>query len=57
MKKRRCYRQGIVNKNINENLKEGQIVDIIFEDDYHYIIQLYITSFQEKIKKQDLDID
>ena len=57
MKKKRCYRQGIINRDISENLKKGQIVDIISEDDSYYIIQSYITSFQEKIKKQDLNID
>jgi hypothetical protein len=55
MKKKRCYRQGIINRDISENLKKGQIVDIISEDDYCYIIQLFITSFQEKIQKQDLN--
>ena len=55
MKKKRCYRQGIINRDISENLKKGQIVDIISEDDSCYIIQLFITSFQEKIQKQDLN--
>jgi len=57
LKIKRAYRQGRVITKDHPVLKESQIVDIIFEGHDFYTVQSFITGTQEKIKKEDLQLD
>jgi hypothetical protein len=57
MKIKRAYKQGVVTTTLHPTLKEGQIVDIIFEGHDFYNVQSFTTGSQEKIKKEDLQIN
>jgi hypothetical protein len=57
MKKTRAYKQGIVKTFEHPVLNEGQVVEIIFEGYDFYTVQSFITATQEKIKKEDLQIN
>ena len=57
MKIKRAYRQGVVVTSSHPVLKEGQIVDIIFEGHDFYTVQSFITGTQEKIQKELVKID
>ena len=57
MKKTRAYKQAVVKTFEHPVLNEGQIVDIIFEGYDFYIVQSFTTATQEKIKKEDLQIN
>ena len=57
MKQKNCYKQGVVKKTINDNLKKGEIVDILLEKNDFYLIRKYTTSDIQKIKKEDLLIN
>jgi len=57
MKIKRAYRQGVVATSSHPVLKEGQIVDIIFEGHDFYMVQSFITGTQEKIQKELVNID
>jgi hypothetical protein len=54
MKTKRAYRQGVVITENHPSLDHGQIVEVIREDEYYYIVQSSITSGMEKIEKKDL---
>jgi len=53
----RPYKQGVVNTKDHPVLKEGQIVDIIFEGYDFYFVQSFTTSSQERIEKIYLTIN
>lgn len=52
MKIKRSYIQGAVTTTTHPVLKEGQIVDIIFEGHDFYTVQSFTTGTQEKIDKK-----
>ena len=53
----RAYKQGSVLIDTHPVLQKGQIVDILFEGHDFYLVQSFVTSTQEKIKKEDLQIN
>jgi hypothetical protein len=57
MKRTRAYKQGVVKTFEHPVLNEGQIVEIIFEGYDFYVVQSFTTATQEKIKKEDLQIN
>ena len=54
MNKNYNYRQGVITATNHPSLKQGQIVDVIREDDLHYTVQTGKTGIMEKIEKKDL---
>jgi ribosomal protein L31 len=52
VKIKRAYRQGVVTTTTHSTLKEGQVVDIIFEGHDFYTVQCFVTGSQEKIDKK-----
>jgi hypothetical protein len=56
-KRTRAYKQGVVRTFQHPVLNEGQIVDIIYEGHDFYTVQSFTTGTQEKIKKEDLQIN
>ena len=54
--KKQTYRQGIVNTDENLNFKKGQIVNILFETQKEFLIQIGNTSKPEFVKKEDISL-
>jgi len=54
MKTKRCYRQGVIKKTINDDLKKGQIVHIIMEDKKYFFVKKDLSCIETKIDKKNL---
>lgn len=52
--KKLSYKQGVINQDINEELKKNQIVHVISETDTHVNVSLYPTSKLFKILKKHI---
>ena len=55
--KRYNYRQAVVVTENHPSLEKGQIIEIIREEEFHYVVQSSRTSSIEKIEKKDLSFD
>jgi hypothetical protein len=55
--KRYNYRQAVVITENHPTLERGQIVEILREEDFCYVVQSGRTSGLEKIEKKDLSFD
>jgi hypothetical protein len=57
MKIKRAYRQAVITTDNHPSLDRGQIVDVLLEEKYHYIVQSGLTGGMEKVEKKDLSFD
>jgi hypothetical protein len=55
--KRYNYRQGVVITENHPTLNRGQIVEILREEEFYYIVQSGRTGSLEKIEKKDISFD
>jgi hypothetical protein len=55
--KRYNYRQAIVVTENHPSLERGQIIEILREEEFHYVVQSGRTGSIEKIEKKDLSFD
>lgn len=55
--KRYNYRQGIVLTQNHPSLESGQIVEVVREEDFYFIVQSGRTGGLEKIEKKDISFD
>jgi hypothetical protein len=55
--KRYNYRQGIITTINHPSLERGQIVQIIREEEFHYVVQSNVNSSMERVEKKDVSFD
>lgn len=51
------YRHGIVNTDSHQVLRKGQAVKVLYERDGYYMVRLYVSSLEQKIKKEDVIVN
>ena len=57
MNKNYNYRQGVITTTDHPTFKEGQIVDVIREEDFFYVVQTGKTGLMERVEKKDLSFN
>jgi hypothetical protein len=57
MSKNYNYQQGVITATDHSIFKQGQIVDVIREEDSFYIVQTGKTGSMERVEKKDLSFD
>lgn len=57
MNKNYNYRQGVITTTNHPTFKEGQIVDVIREEDFFYVVQTGKTGLMERVEKKDLSFN
>jgi len=55
--KRHNYRQAVVITENHPSLERGQIIEILREEEFYYVVQSGRTGSIEKIEKKDLSFD
>lgn len=49
-------RQGCVTKDVGENLKKGQIVQIVSEETNHFLVRRCYASPAQKVDKKNINL-
>lgn len=52
-----AYKHGIVNTDSHPIFKKGQAVKVLYEREGYYMVKLYFSSLEQKIKKEDLIVN
>lgn len=55
--KRYNYRQAIVITENHPSLEKGQIIDILREEEFYYIVQSSRNGSIERVEKKDISFD
>jgi len=51
------YRHGIVNTDSHQVLRKGQAVKVLYEKDGYYVVKPFIACLEQKIKKEDINVN
>lgn len=57
MSKNYNYQQGVITTTNHPIFKQGQIVDVVREEESFYIVQTGKTGLMEKVEKKDLSFN
>lgn len=57
MSKNYNYQQGVITATDHPFFKQGQIVDVVREEDLYYIVQTGKTGLLERVEKKDLSFN